>query len=169
MAVAVGLALPLAAPVGAGFAETTVNITSTALTVYAGGDVNLTVTEKNTGDVELSNPYVVLDPGNMTLNKDSASYKGGDDNNNTMLDPGEMWEWSVTATVNATTTYTATGHGFAPSGQDITWPDCETEQDNVTVTVINPNTLVTVTPSANPVPPGTTAPPPGPTPVMDTL
>jgi hypothetical protein len=66
-----------------------------------------------------------------------------------LLEPGEAWSWTVTDTPTTLgiVTYTATGHGTAPTGEDVTWcenPDTPPEnticdqderaQDSVTVT-----------------------------------
>jgi hypothetical protein len=102
--------------------DTLVNISASAETVYAGDTVNLTVTEKNNGDLNLTNPYVVVTPGGYMLNKTSEYYVDGDTDNDGELDTGETWKWVITGVViNADTTFTALGHGFDPQGNDISF------------------------------------------------
>ncbi len=61
----------------------------------------LTVTETNDGDSALSDVYVELQSNGTVplsrgpLTRNSAEYVGGDLNNDSILDPGETWEWRV--------------------------------------------------------------------------
>ncbi len=112
--------------------STITSISSSASAVVAGGTVNLTVTEQNDGDVNLTGAHVDVDNGVGTL---SAPPTSGDDGDG-ILEPGETWSWTVNGVViNADTTFTATGHGMDPFGNDVTFPADEQEQDSVTVTV----------------------------------
>jgi hypothetical protein len=109
-----------------------------------GTKVTLEITEANDGDVSLSNPYVKLDPPGLVLTRASAEFTGGDTANTGVLDPGESWMWKVSHVITDNTTFTATGHGTAPNGNDVTWcsdpnsPPASTtcdqdERDSVTV------------------------------------
>jgi hypothetical protein len=118
---------------------------STMLTIAAdpsstapGGPVQLTVVERNDGDVPLTEPYVELEDGSGTVTMElrATGLSNGDTNGNGVLDPGEAWTWIVTVTPEVTTTYTATGHGLDPLGRDITWPLDPDERASVTVTVV---------------------------------
>ena len=118
--------------------STDVGISASATEVIAGTVVDLTITEANDGQLPLSSPSVDLDPQGVTLTKGSASFVGGDTNNDGVLDPGETWQWGVSDTVDDDITYTVTGHGFLmpplPSF-DITYPRDLQERESLTVTV----------------------------------
>ena len=104
---------------------------------FPGGNVILTITEKNTGDVALENIKVTLDPGGIELTKSSPSFVGGDDNNNDLLDPGETWTWKYQTTISVDTTFVVTGYGEVVGlGNIITYsPDYPDEQASVEVLV----------------------------------
>ncbi|HAE43469.1 MAG TPA: hypothetical protein DCG34_11240, partial [Clostridiales bacterium] len=76
--------------------DTMVSITASAITVYAGDTVDLTIKEQNTGDDPLTGVYVELYKDaalHATLDKDSVGFSG-DTNTNGKLDVGETWQWS---------------------------------------------------------------------------
>jgi uncharacterized repeat protein (TIGR01451 family) len=114
---------------------TIVSITSSAALVTLGDSVTLTITETNDGDVDLTNPFVELSPLGLNLDETSTEFTGGDAGDLGVLDPGETWTWVVTHAPAANTTYTATGHGTDPLGNDVTFPDDPEEQDSVSVEV----------------------------------
>ena len=120
--------------------------------VFVGQPANLTITEKNTGDVSLTGAYVELfDDGTMThnLTYSLAALSGG--NGDSVLDPGETGTWTVTTSpVNSNTTFVAIGHGTDPLGLDVTYPKFPNERDEVTVQAVLPvpNSLLTITSSA---------------------
>ena len=123
---------------------TVVSISSSASQIAAGGTVDLTVTEQNDGDVDLTSAHVDVDNGVGTL---SAPPTSGDDGD-AILEPGETWSWSVLGVVvSADTTFMATGHGMDPLNNDITYPNDPEEQDSVVVDVINPSTVLSITSS----------------------
>lgn len=108
----------------------------------------LTITETNTGDSPLSDVYVDVDPIGVRLDKDSKEWIGGDVSADSILDPGETWEWRLIAVslagegiilpANATSVdYIATGHGTDPLGTDITFPAYASEQDALSVPIGN--------------------------------
>ena len=124
--------------------NTTLTITSSSDVVHVGDKVMLTVKEQNTGDVSLTSPRVEVSPIGLNL----AAPPTSGDNGNGILDASETWSWSVpSVTINATTTFTATGHGIDPLGFDTAPPVFPSEQASVTVKVIRPNTVVTITSS----------------------
>ena len=133
--------------------DTLVNISASAATVYVNDTVNLTVTEKNNGDVNLTNPYVVVlkDGGAFAnLDNESANFSGDDDDG--ILETGETWTWMVSGVViNADTTFNATGHGTDPMGNDITYPVYAGEHDAVSIYMIAPDTQVNISTSAETV------------------
>ena len=98
-----------------------------------GGNVILTITEENTGNCDLTSPYVDLQPLALTLNKASIYYVSGDAGTIGVLDVGETWTWSVQTTISTTTTFTATGHGIDSLGNDVTYPEYQDEQAEATV------------------------------------
>lgn len=136
--------------------DTLIDIISTpAGPVTAGSKVTLTVTERNTGDVPLTNPRVDVDKGIGSLTRTSSNFTGGDTSNTGVLDPGETWTWTIAnVTIADTTTFTTTGHGTDPLGRDITYPQYAGERAQVTVTAIFPGTMLTLTASPNPLPAG---------------
>ncbi len=112
---------------------TITTISASSTDVSSGSTVTLTVTEQNDGSVDLTNAHVDVDNGVGTLNSSSANFSGDDGDG--VLEPGETWQWLVDVTVNAATTFTATGHGTDPLQNDITYPGDPEEQDAVTVNV----------------------------------
>jgi len=137
--------------------STITTITASAASVDAGGTVDLTVTEENNSvDTELDTVAVVVNDGTSDIATLVWPPDSGDDGNG-VLDAGETWTWTISpVTVDATTTFTATGHGTDPLGNDVTSPDYPDEQDAVTVNVLTPSTITTITASAATVAPGGT-------------
>jgi uncharacterized repeat protein (TIGR01451 family) len=114
--------------------DTEVTIVSSAAVVVVGGNVNLTVTETNTGDDPLTDPCVVVNDGISDIFTVVAPPDDGDTDSNSVLDVGETWSWTRTSgAITATTTFTATGHGTDKRGNDVTYPGHPDEQDQVTV------------------------------------
>jgi hypothetical protein len=128
--------------------STITSITSSASQVVSGGTVNLTVKEKNDGDVPLTGASTTVDHGVGALTPASPGFSGDDADG--ILEPGETWQWVVTSVVvNASTTFTAIGHGIDPLGKDITYPFDPEERDSVSVSVANPSTIVDIASSAS--------------------
>jgi len=74
---------------------------------YGGGDVTYTYTVTNPGVVALHNVTV-------SDNKcGPVTYVSGDANNNSLLEPGESWTYTCSATITASTMNTATAEGTA--------------------------------------------------------
>ena len=150
--------------------STNVNASTDVEAVAVGGSVQLTVTETNDGEVDLTNPYVELSGGSisgtMTLDSTSADFSG-DTNSDGILNPGETWQWLVTDSPTADATYTATGHGTDALGNDVTYcadpgsPPANTvcdaeEQATTSVSVTTPSTAVSISSSADQVEAGGT-------------
>lgn len=115
--------------------STFISITSSDDVVVEGESVDLTITETNDGDTDLSNVFVDLDNGLGTL---VAPPDAGDDGDG-ILEPGETWTWTVIGVVvNSTTTFTATGHGTDLLQNDVTFPDDPEEQDSVRILAVLP-------------------------------
>jgi hypothetical protein len=106
-----------------------------------GGDVLLTITEFNNGNMALEDPYVDLTADAaigtlpLKLEKSSLTFIDGDANDDGWLDVGETWQWQVTVFVDRDVTFTAIGHGLDPSGHDVTWPEFDTERDFVSLSI----------------------------------
>lgn len=96
--------------------NTEVTITPDVFETLPGGNVILTITEKNTGDVALENVYVALDPGAIVLDKDTpnnppASTFSGDAVVFGILDIGETWTWTYQVNISVDTEFTVNGFG----------------------------------------------------------
>jgi hypothetical protein len=119
--------------------DTLVDIDASAYLVYAGDTVDLYVSEENTGDDPLTDVEVVVDDGTITiatLDETSPSWDDGAGNDDAVLDPGETWTWTISGvTVNAFTTFTATGTGTDRLGNPVTIPEYPEEEDTVDVDV----------------------------------
>jgi hypothetical protein len=106
--------------------NTVTTIAANATTVPINGKVSLTVTEKNTGGVNLTTPRVEVRQNGVliaTLNKASAYYAGGDTSNPGVLNPGETWRWNNISSnpINATTTFEARGFGTDSQGHEVSY------------------------------------------------
>jgi len=130
-----------------------VTISPSSFSVNSGSTVSLTVTEKNTGNVDLTNISVNVTGGAIfTLSKNGPNPAGttfsGDSNNDSILNssPAETWTWFIpNVIVNSSTSFTATGHGTwmhtyefvkGASYDDITSPLYPSEQQTVSVAAI---------------------------------
>jgi hypothetical protein len=133
--------------------STNTTITSSAPVVVSGDTVNLTVTEENDGDVPLTNPQVVVTQGGSPLDTlTSSDPHSGDSNLDGILDPAEIWSWTISSDpITTTTTFVATGSGVAPGDFLVTYPDDPDERDEVTVDTINPDTITTIVASESTV------------------
>jgi hypothetical protein len=129
---------------------TAVNITTADPEVPPDTGTTLTVTESNTGDVPLTDPRVVLLKNGAVWMELAAPPTSGDAACAGTLGPGETWTWSGIETGNLTeaATFTATGHGLDPLGNDITYPEYPGERDEVQVSLAPP-VLSGLTPDAN--------------------
>jgi len=123
--------------------NTTVTITASQVTTCqnicnGGGTVTLTIKEQNTGQVDLSNVWVDLYDGanHQTLDKNTSGFSGDVNPSDGKLNTVETWQWVLTKTLSASTTFVATGHGTDLRGQDITLANgYTTEQNQVRVEV----------------------------------
>ena len=143
------LALALPAPPAAAHPDSvvTIDVVDPAVyLVYAGQTVNLRVTETNTGTSGMGGAYltkvsVTVNDGTSNiavLRQTDATWDDGTGDDDAVLEIGETWTWMIyDVPVYATTTFTATGTGRAPSGIWVTYPDYPTERDAVTVETID--------------------------------
>jgi hypothetical protein len=128
-------------PVAVIHPSTITTISASAASVEVGGTVDLTVTEENDGDVDLTDPQVVVNDGTSDIATLVAPPTSGDDGDG-VLEVGETWTWNATTVaalndvvINATTTFTATGSGTDSLDNVITYPGDPDERDAVTVDV----------------------------------
>jgi uncharacterized repeat protein (TIGR01451 family) len=121
--------------------STTVSIEASNTQVIVVMVKTLTIKERNSGNVDITDPSVVVDPLGITLTRTSQEYNSGDIDDDGVLDVGETWEWRVITTTQAenqtpaSVTYIATGHGQDPLGNDVTFPGVPSEQDSVDVAI----------------------------------
>jgi hypothetical protein len=128
--------------------DTITTITASEIKVESGDSVDLTVTEQNTGDDPLTNPYVeVWKDGTLIATLISPPDSG--DNANGILDLGETWSWTINSgAITATTTFVALGFGTDSLGNEVSYAQgYEGERDTVTVDTIGPDTITTITAS----------------------
>ena len=127
-----------ALPTGVIWPDTRVTITSSPPTVSSGGSVILTVTEENTGDVDLTNPYVEIwknDDAHLTTLE--APPDTGDVGDPGVLNVGETWTWEYdSGPITSTTTFVALGFGTAPHDLEVKYAEgFEGERAEVTIQV----------------------------------
>ena len=121
--------------------DTAVTIKSNLAQVASGGLVTWTVSEKNTGNVDLAGVYVNVskdcrdNSGVAKLTNTSATFSSSNGTADTTLAVGETWTWTLTSRPTATVTYTANGHGLYGS-RDISYVNgfCK-ERGCATVTI----------------------------------
>jgi hypothetical protein len=103
--------------------DTTVGISVNPVRSDTGDPVVWTVTEKNTGEVTISSPYVNVNDASADsaavarLTASSPDFSG--DNGNGVLDPGETWRWTLGENPKQAEHYYAFGHGRDPLGGDV--------------------------------------------------
>jgi hypothetical protein len=156
-------------PVPISLPGTTVHITSSNDTVDAGQHVTLTITENNTGDVDLTSPHVVINKNDaffMDLVAPPASgdiYLPTDVLNGSHNNHAEVWTWTLdSGAISGPTHFDAYGHGWDDStpSVDITTPqspiDYPFEHSRVDIGVNTPGTAVGVQAVLTPtvLPPG---------------
>ncbi|WP_159071189.1 DUF7507 domain-containing protein, partial [Coprothermobacter proteolyticus] len=105
---------------------------------YPGGNVVVTITEANTGNVDLENASVSVFDGTNTTILDCHSSGFSGDNGNCILNKGETWSWAYQVTVYADTTYVVTGYGevVGLEGVAVTYPAYPSERTSFTVKVV---------------------------------
>ncbi|HEX9713283.1 MAG TPA: hypothetical protein VGB52_12150 [Actinomycetota bacterium] len=121
------------------------------LTIHEGDSVTIAIDETNTGDVTLTNVHITTDPALGECESITPASVAS-------LAPGATASFECeTGAITATKTITFIGHGTDPTGLDVTFcgegvsgPDglgkfCdENEIEEVTVTVINPGTTLSL-------------------------
>ena len=140
--------------------HTTINITADVYETTAGGNVWLYISDKNDGQVPLTDPHIHLliggvefdannvTPGIQPLTKGDAYWSSGplnwpqipgapngDTINDGIMGVNETWYWAVQVTISATTEFIVNGHGIDPLGYPVDGPTYSTETDTITVEV----------------------------------
>jgi hypothetical protein len=128
--------------------DTTVQISSSSSEVNASQSVTLTITERNTGSVDITSPHVELLKNGEVFADLAASPNGGGDIysptgvlNGSFNNQSETWTWTVdSGPLNCDTTFEAIGHGFDDSvpPTDITYPTYLSEMARTCIEVITP-------------------------------
>ncbi len=117
--------------------------------VLAGGQVTFTMLVENLG----SNPIADVV---VTDNQCTVTFVGGDTNNNSLLDPAEVWTYRCVTTVTQDTVNTAAVSGQPSDNTGTPLPGIPpvTDTDTATVDVVNPAIQVVKTVSLSGVCPG---------------
>jgi uncharacterized membrane protein len=116
--------------------DTLVTIEPDVYETIPGGNVILTISEKNTGDDPLTNVSVTVTGGGLNVTLDELDLSWSSDvNGDDVLDPGETWTWTIQVTIWVDTTFTATGTGTDSLGNPVTVPVYPFEYDEVFVEV----------------------------------
>jgi len=101
-------------PTGVIWPNTEVTIGASEETVSSGDSVTLTITEANTGKVDLTNVYVEVRKNGApfaTLDHTHLSWSS-DMNGDNVLDVDETWSWAINSgPITSTTTFVALGFG----------------------------------------------------------
>jgi hypothetical protein len=143
------------------FLSTDVGISASATAVGIDGTVDLTVTEHNDGDEDLTNVSVAISydngGGSTPLVILTAPPTSGDTGNDGILGVGETWMWDASTVIalndfpiTATTTFTATGSAQYDS-IIVTYPDDLDEQDEVTVAALSTDVGISASPTTVPI------------------
>jgi uncharacterized repeat protein (TIGR01451 family) len=119
-------------------------------TVVAGQEFNLIISEENTGYDELTDVFVRLrrrvPPATGAvetviprLDHTDASWTCSG-NQDDVLDPGEIWTWTIPVTIAEDTRFIALGFGTDPLDNEVSFATgYEDERDTVTITAVNPD------------------------------
>jgi|GEM_PF-2858669 len=125
--------------------DTRVSIDASATTVVSGASVSLTVTEENTGDVDLTDPYVEIWKNGTLLSTLAAPPDSGDAGDPGVLNVGETWSWTINSgPITSTTTFVALGFGTDPLNNEVSYDEGylgERDEETVTVTEVEPADL----------------------------
>jgi hypothetical protein len=130
--------------------STMVTIEPSGTVVPLNSTVDLTVTEENDGEADLTNVQVVVTQNGVALpwSPLGASPDSGDTSDPGVLNVGETWVWNRTSNAIAVnpTDFVAIGSGDF-DGITVTWPDDPEERAEARVIPQDPSTAVTITAS----------------------
>ena len=111
--------------------KNTIKLPHTTMTVFSyvwdttTGNVEITITDCNDGNVSLTNAHVHLAANGVEyalfspMGNESTYFTGGDSNGNGLMDPLECWTWKVTVTISVTTKFETWGGGTDPFGNPV--------------------------------------------------
>lgn len=114
--------------------NTTIAMTPSVWETTSGGNVTLTITDTNDGQVPISSPSVELLANAVVTTV--PTYVSGDTNTNSIMDVGETWTWTWTGAITANTEFTVNGIGTDPLGNPVNGPTYASETTKLTVKVI---------------------------------
>ncbi|MBN1188339.1 MAG: hypothetical protein JXA46_01165, partial [Dehalococcoidales bacterium] len=127
--------------------DTGVTITPADNKVLTGTSTTLKIEETNAGDADLTGVYVVLLKDGAPYMTLEASTAAEDKTDNDVLEDDETMTWDLidTGVLTTDTVFQATGHGFDPLGNDITFDGGYTnERAEITIEVISPHTTASI-------------------------
>jgi hypothetical protein len=135
--------------------DTITTINASESLVISGDSVTLIVTEHNSGNDPLTNPYVEVWK-NSTLIATLVAAPDSGDNGNNILDPLETWSWTIgSGAITTTTTFVALGFGTDSLNNEVSYDQGYLgERDDVTVDTFESNTITTITALVTRVDPG---------------
>lgn len=114
--------------------NTTITMTPSVWETTSGGNVTLTITDTNDGQVPISSPTVELLANGVVTT--APTYVSGDTNTNGIMDVSETWTWTWTGTIAVNTEFTVNGIGTDPLGNPVNGPTYTSETTKLTVKVI---------------------------------
>ncbi len=115
--------------------STLITMTPDVFETTAGGNVILTITDTNNGQVPITSPSVQLLANNvLTIPQPTFVSESGVVNG--IIDLGETWTWTWTGTISVNTIFTVNGIGTDPLGNPVNGPTYASETTSQTVTVI---------------------------------
>jgi len=102
--------------------DTKVTIGASETTVSSGDSVTLTITEENTGEVDLTDPYVEVWKSGALLTTLASSPDSGDIADPGVLNVGETWSWTINSgPITSTTTFVALGFGTDSADLEVSY------------------------------------------------
>jgi len=108
--------------------NTLASLSSNVQETTANGNVILTISDINNGEVPLTAEHMHVYLNNIEatgspvfspLTKTSLSFVGGDTGNDGIMGVGETWTWVVTISINTETTFRIVGHSTDPLGNPV--------------------------------------------------
>ena len=117
--------------------NTEVSIEASEEEVASGASVTLTITEENTGEEDLTNPYVQIWKNGILFTTLVAPPDSGDVADPGVLNVGEEWTWTIdSGPLTSTTTFVALGFGTDPADLEVSYDEgFEGERAEVTIQV----------------------------------
>ena len=114
--------------------STQIAMTPDVFETTPGGNVILTITDTNNGEVPISSPSVQL-LANAVPTAPQPTFVSESGVVNGILDVGETWTWTWTGSISVETVFTANGIGTDPLGNPVNGPTYPTETLSLTIEV----------------------------------